>query len=158
MLGPEPLGGHYSAIVKQGLTEAPHSEEEIQELIRKVDAEIIVPEIVRGDKVLCASVLPRGLQVIWFNDYWLIFNSCHVVALLRIYRVDLKMQEYISRIEDVRSRNKPTRFEDVKENQFLEISRRESDYHIVGFCVLWHKASQHIFPSAKAERRGGLIS
>ncbi len=58
------MGGHYSAIVKQGLTEAPLSEEEIQELIRKVDAETIVPEIVRGDKVSVCAFLPRGLQVI----------------------------------------------------------------------------------------------
>jgi hypothetical protein len=44
------LGGHYAAIVKQGLTEAPFSEEELKELILKVDAEIVVPEKVRGDK------------------------------------------------------------------------------------------------------------
>jgi hypothetical protein len=44
-----PLGGH-AAIVKQGLTEAPLSEEGLKELILKVDAEIVVPEKVRGDK------------------------------------------------------------------------------------------------------------
>jgi hypothetical protein len=49
--GVGPLGGHYAAaIVKQGLTEAPFSEEGLKELILKVDAEIAVPEKVRGDK------------------------------------------------------------------------------------------------------------
>jgi hypothetical protein len=45
-----PLGGHYAAIVKQGLTEAPFSEEGLTELILKVDVGIAVPEKVRGDK------------------------------------------------------------------------------------------------------------
>jgi hypothetical protein len=48
--GVGPLGGHYAAIVKQGLTEAPFSEEGLKELILKVDPEIVVPEKVRGDK------------------------------------------------------------------------------------------------------------
>ncbi len=47
--GVGPLGGHYAAIVEQGLTEAPLSEEGLKELILKVDAEIVVPEKVRGD-------------------------------------------------------------------------------------------------------------
>jgi hypothetical protein len=45
-----PLGGHYAAIVKQGLTEAPFSEEGLKELILRVNAGIAVPEKVRGDK------------------------------------------------------------------------------------------------------------
>jgi hypothetical protein len=49
--GMGPLGGRYAAIVKQGLTEAPFSEEGLKELILKVDARIAVPEKVRGDKV-----------------------------------------------------------------------------------------------------------
>jgi hypothetical protein len=48
--GMGPLGGHYAAIVKQGLTEAPFSEEGLTELILKVDVGIAVPEKVRGDK------------------------------------------------------------------------------------------------------------
>jgi hypothetical protein len=43
-------GRTHAAIVKQGLTEAQFSEEELKELILKVDAEIVVPEKVRGDK------------------------------------------------------------------------------------------------------------
>ncbi len=45
-----PLGGHYAAILKQGLTKAPFSEEGLKELILKVDAGIAVPEKVGGDK------------------------------------------------------------------------------------------------------------
>ncbi len=45
-----PFGGHYAAIVKQGLSEAPFSEEGLKELILKVDVGIAVPEKVRGDK------------------------------------------------------------------------------------------------------------
>ncbi len=41
--GVGPLRGHYAAIVKQGLTEAPFSEEGLKVLILKVDAEIAVP-------------------------------------------------------------------------------------------------------------------
>jgi hypothetical protein len=48
--GVGPLGGHYAAIVKQGLTEAPLSEEGFKKLILKVDAEVAVPEKVRRDK------------------------------------------------------------------------------------------------------------
>jgi hypothetical protein len=48
--GMGPLGGHYAAVVKQGLSEAPFSEEGLKELILKVDVEIAVPEKVRGDK------------------------------------------------------------------------------------------------------------
>jgi hypothetical protein len=44
------LGGHYAAVVKQGLSEAPFSEEGLKELILKVDVGIAVPEKVRGDK------------------------------------------------------------------------------------------------------------
>jgi len=48
--GMGPLGGHYAAVVKQGLSEAPFSEEGLKELILKVDVGIAVPEKVRGDK------------------------------------------------------------------------------------------------------------
>jgi hypothetical protein len=44
------LGGHYAAFVKQRVTEAPFSEEELKELILKVDDEIVVPGKVRGVK------------------------------------------------------------------------------------------------------------
>ncbi len=48
--GVGPLGGYYAAANdKQGLTDAPFSEEGLKELILKVDAER-VPEKVRGDK------------------------------------------------------------------------------------------------------------
>ena len=49
------LGGHYAAVVKQGLSEAPLSEADLKELVLKVDADIVVPEIVRGDKATVNS-------------------------------------------------------------------------------------------------------
>ncbi len=55
--GMGPLGGHYAAVVKQGLSEAPFSEEGLKELILKVDVEIAVPEKVRGDKAILTLTL-----------------------------------------------------------------------------------------------------
>ena len=49
------MGGHYAAIVRQGLSEAPLSEADLKKLILKVDADIVVPEKVREDKATVNS-------------------------------------------------------------------------------------------------------
>jgi hypothetical protein len=56
----------------------------------------------------------------------LIFNNCRVVELLRIYRVDLKKQDVRARFEEVRSRNEPASFEEVKESLKLISKSRVS--------------------------------
>jgi hypothetical protein len=51
-----PLGGHYAAIVKQGLTEAALSEEGLKELILKVDAEIGIKPILTQSNLYSLSL------------------------------------------------------------------------------------------------------
>jgi hypothetical protein len=47
------------------------------------------PGSIPGRRTICCEL---SFLAALFDYYKLIFNSCHVVVLLRIYRVDLKKQ------------------------------------------------------------------
>ncbi len=75
------MGGHYeAAIVKQGLTEAPFSEDGLKELILKVDAETAVPE--KSEEIKPISTLTLTL---WGPMRPMARQSQYSISLHKIY-------------------------------------------------------------------------